>query len=95
MQTTTTLTITPAMRFAAQDWLHTNRGTEELRDALIAVRKATYAESFPGSYTDDMVQASQELLAMFPLSTIGAGFVVRVNRVRHAMETTRSGEGLR
>jgi len=57
--------ITPAMRFAAHDWLISHAGKS--RRQMFAVRKATYAESFPEGYTAHMVAASEALLARFPV----------------------------
>lgn len=57
--------ITPTMRLAAHDWLLSYTGKSARQ--IIAVRKATYAESFPDGYTAHMVAASQALLARFPV----------------------------
>lgn len=68
--------VTSAMRFAAAErqWLlesAVGRGLADLTDWLEvrALRAARFAESFPGSYSAELVAASRALLGLF---TFGA-----------------------
>lgn len=90
-----TLIITPAMRFGANAFLQQFRGREDYRPFLVAVRKATYAESFPDSYTPEMVAASQRLLSLFPLDGNSEAFATATLEVLEAMRAGGHGEGLR
>jgi hypothetical protein len=95
MTTTTTVTITPAMRFGAHAFLQAHRGDAAYDAELRAVRGATYAESFPDSYTDEMVAASQRLIAEFPIEARTKVSWARVHEVLNAMQDGGRNAGLR
>lgn len=58
-----TTEVTPRMRFVAHEFLHElDRIGQGSSATAKAVRLATYAESFPASYSPHLVVASQELL---------------------------------
>ena len=90
-----TLTITPAMRFGAHAFLQAHRGSGAHEAELRAVRGATYAESFPDSYTPEMVAASQRLIAEFPLDARTTVSWARVHEVLTAMQDGGQNAGLR
>lgn len=57
------VTITPGMRFAAHRIM--NIPTLDRASVLVrGIRQATYAESFPESYSPELVTASRRLLAI-------------------------------
>jgi hypothetical protein len=61
--------ITPEIRFNTARWLWMYdvriSPTNTMREIREVVRKATYAESFPSSYTTEMVEASEALMRLF------------------------------
>lgn len=90
-----TLTITPAMRFGAHAFLDQHRGDAAFEAELRAVHRATYAESFPDSYTPEMVAASERLIAEFPLEARTTVSWARVHEVLTAMQDGGRNAGLR
>lgn len=89
------MTVTPANRFAAFNWLLANEANRTSRIWNV-VNKATYAESFPNGYTDEVVTASVALLALFPIETLDSvEFVRAAATLNNALLAGRNGEGLR
>lgn len=75
-------TITPAVRFAVQNWLSEQFSENTMNtDLHKSVTAAVYAESFPKSYSDYAVKASEEIMA-----AIASGDDVNANRWAKVIE---------